>query len=579
MAGYSDTEISQILVARALNSSGPGTHTSAFQGALSNTVSSVVAIGSYARNTVFTLKNDLVVIFDHTAQASSRIGAAIMLVFKLAVISVLAFAGWQEWRQHIISATEIAESQVRKIRAEECIARVESAAKNMRASDVLNGIYQGNDELARDCDPNYAHRKAMEAECSKKFNVLLDVISTMPADEFKAKLADHKSTCSISDADRATAKLKFEAHEREQKKTVAELVARMQAATKAEEHYVAGRYEEAYKIANDNMIATEAFETRLKQEPSDLTAIDLSQLSWYALCAHEFKRALDASERSLKIKPRLGPETNRAHALMLLGRLDEAKVIYLAHKGKPVNDTTWDKLILGDFGKLRKAGITHPMMAKIEEELASASAEPVPNTRGPAALSQPVLARSSTPQNPRLAVSSDQLTLRKAADKTAEAIVLLNKGAQVEVLATDTNGWSQVQLSDAGTSVTGYVNGRYLTQDLSASPKPVILTEPPNFDKPAFCGHETKPIELVVCSNEDLAYLDGAMGKVYQILLAKDQDPNALTRSQTQWTNERRRNCNIPSTGRLAGPITSNMIQCVMSMTAARARDLRAGRY
>ena len=29
-AGYSDTEISQILVARALNSSGTGAHTSAF---------------------------------------------------------------------------------------------------------------------------------------------------------------------------------------------------------------------------------------------------------------------------------------------------------------------------------------------------------------------------------------------------------------------------------------------------------------------------------------------------------------------------------------------------------------------
>src|SRR6266851_1051208 len=167
-AGYNDTEISQILVARALGSSGPAADVSTSgQGVLSGAVSSFVAIGSYARSTVFTIRHDLATIFDAAASASARVGAAAMLVFKVAVISVLAYAGWQEWRQHIISATEIAESQARKIRAEECSARVESAAKNMRLSDLENGIYS-NEELARDCDPNYAHRKALEAACSTK---------------------------------------------------------------------------------------------------------------------------------------------------------------------------------------------------------------------------------------------------------------------------------------------------------------------------------------------------------------------------------------------------------------------------
>src|SRR5216683_3903425 len=207
-AGYNETEISQILVARAMGSSGPAADvTTAAQGVLSNTIGSVVAIGSYARSTIFTIKHDLATIFDRTAQASGRVGAMLMLVFKLAVVSVLAFAGWQEWRQHIISATEIAESQVRKIKAEECIARVESAAKNMRLGDVMNGTYQGDENLDRDCDPNYAHRKALEAACTEKLKAIFAPINEkMTIDtvtQFTKKLdeglTNYKSECTLTE--------------------------------------------------------------------------------------------------------------------------------------------------------------------------------------------------------------------------------------------------------------------------------------------------------------------------------------------------------------------------------------------
>ena len=43
-----------------------------------------------------------------------------------------------------------------------------------------------------------------------------------------------------------------------------------------------------------------------------------------------------------------------------------------AYKGKPVSgqDTKlWERAIVEDFAGLRKAGITHPMMADIEKEL------------------------------------------------------------------------------------------------------------------------------------------------------------------------------------------------------------------
>jgi hypothetical protein len=68
----------------------------------------------------------------------------------------------------------------------------------------------------------------------------------------------------------------------------------------------------------------------------------------------------------------LAIETNRAHALMFLGRGEDSKALYLAHKGKPISGPDgqlWEYVIVEDFAELRKAGLTHPMMADIEMEL------------------------------------------------------------------------------------------------------------------------------------------------------------------------------------------------------------------
>src|SRR5215471_5564606 len=65
-------------------------------------------------------------------------------------------------------------------------------------------------------------------------------------------------------------------------------------------------------------------------------------------------------------------ETNRAHALMFMGQDEEAKALYLAHKGQRMSDKDdrlWEGVIGQDFAKLREAGLTHPMMANIEKEL------------------------------------------------------------------------------------------------------------------------------------------------------------------------------------------------------------------
>ena len=64
--------------------------------------------------------------------------------------------------------------------------------------------------------------------------------------------------------------------------------------------------------------------------------------------------------------------TNRAHALMFLGRVDEARELYLRNCGEVnvVGERSYEKVLLEDFAELRKAGLTHPLMDAIEKQLA-----------------------------------------------------------------------------------------------------------------------------------------------------------------------------------------------------------------
>jgi TPR repeat protein len=115
----------------------------------------------------------------------------------------------------------------------------------------------------------------------------------------------------------------------------------------------------------------EANEIRRLGKPSEETAEALYNVTKYALFAREFTRALTVANRARALLPDdLSTEINRAHALMFLEHKEDAKTLYLAHKGKPRKDgQLWERVIAEDFAKLRKAGLTHPMMAEIEMEL------------------------------------------------------------------------------------------------------------------------------------------------------------------------------------------------------------------
>jgi WD40 repeat protein/tetratricopeptide (TPR) repeat protein len=59
-------------------------------------------------------------------------------------------------------------------------------------------------------------------------------------------------------------------------------------------------------------------------------------LAYYMVLSGSFAPALAAADEAIKLAPdQTWLYTNRAHALMLLGRTEEARAVYLAHRGKP----------------------------------------------------------------------------------------------------------------------------------------------------------------------------------------------------------------------------------------------------
>jgi hypothetical protein len=123
-AGYTDAEVSQILVARAASQQPAG---AAGQGVMSNVLSSIVAVGSHARALIPTFRKDVMTVFDGAATASARAGAATSLAVKAVVIMVLGYAAWQEWQIHIVYATQTAAAQAAKAAADAAGAQWQTA--------------------------------------------------------------------------------------------------------------------------------------------------------------------------------------------------------------------------------------------------------------------------------------------------------------------------------------------------------------------------------------------------------------------------------------------------------------------
>jgi tetratricopeptide (TPR) repeat protein len=118
------------------------------------------------------------------------------------------------------------------------------------------------------------------------------------------------------------------------------------------------------------------------------TAEDVGGLAYDFVLAREFEQALRASDSAIAAAPGLlWLQTNRAHALMFLGRIAEAKAIYLAHRGEKDgdkasdNERTWDGDLKSDFAEFRKSAMSAPLMDEIEAALAAPVNQDAPGTR------------------------------------------------------------------------------------------------------------------------------------------------------------------------------------------------------
>jgi hypothetical protein len=112
---------------------------------------------------------------------------------------------------------------------------------------------------------------------------------------------------------------------------------------------------------------------------------------WNQLLAKNFDEALALTEKGLRIDPgNLLLQSNRAHALLFLGRTTEADEIYRKYIGQTVKPTTqsWENTILTDFDQLEKAGISRPELNQIREYLKASRPAASPQPTSPAQSSE-----------------------------------------------------------------------------------------------------------------------------------------------------------------------------------------------
>lgn len=96
-------------------------------------------------------------------------------------------------------------------------------------------------------------------------------------------------------------------------------------------------------------------------------ASTLGSLAYRSLLARQYDLSLRSSDAAISGAPDLiWLYGNRAHALMLLDRSDEAREIYLRYRKQSTQGEPWEKAVVNDFTELRKAGISDPLMAEIE---------------------------------------------------------------------------------------------------------------------------------------------------------------------------------------------------------------------
>ena len=138
---------------------------------------------------------------------------------------------------------------------------------------------------------------------------------------------------------------------------------------RAREHLKPANYAEAMKDFQESLDLLRPLAGTDFPSARDTMTSDLISVSFTALFVGDDSTALAAAEEGLRLNPdeahSLTLQTNKAHALMFLGRTEEARPLYLANRGKPLGSSTWDRTIADDFEALRKQGRTNPLMDEV----------------------------------------------------------------------------------------------------------------------------------------------------------------------------------------------------------------------
>jgi tetratricopeptide (TPR) repeat protein len=136
-----------------------------------------------------------------------------------------------------------------------------------------------------------------------------------------------------------------------------------------------GKLDEALKAYREGLAIGErlaaADRSNMKWQRDLQISIDkIGGIAYNFVLARKLVMALEAADQAISLAPeKIWLYSNRAHALMFLDRVDEARALYLKYRGQQnvQDDKSWETVILEDFAELQKAGLTHPLMQEIEK--------------------------------------------------------------------------------------------------------------------------------------------------------------------------------------------------------------------
>jgi hypothetical protein len=117
-------------------------------------------------------------------------------------------------------------------------------------------------------------------------------------------------------------------------------------------------------------IAKESVNKQRTWDATERAAAAYGNLGWVELLNHHLPESIRASQAALQLDDKPAwISANLAHAFLLSNQADQAKALYLAHRGEEMYDDLFEVSVADDFAELRKLGFDRPIMGEIERLL------------------------------------------------------------------------------------------------------------------------------------------------------------------------------------------------------------------